>query len=63
MVTGLGEADFAALAARRSDLDVFIRRVADTPLDTLPDGPERLAHMINDVADFAPPRGVVLRKI
>ena len=42
-----GEVDFAALASRRGDLDAFVRHVADTSLDSLPDGPQRLAHMIN----------------
>ena len=46
-VNDRGEVDFAALATRRADLDAFVRHVADTPLDTLPDGPQRLAHMIN----------------
>ena len=46
-VNDRGEVDFAALATRRSDLDAFVRHVADTPLDSLPDGPQRLAHMIN----------------
>ncbi|HEU5294715.1 MAG TPA: DUF547 domain-containing protein [Burkholderiaceae bacterium] len=42
-----GEVDFAALAADRSDLDVYLRYIADTPLSNLPEGPPRLAHMIN----------------
>lgn len=42
-----GEVDFEALARDRADLDRFVRHVAHTPLDGLPDGPERLAHMIN----------------
>ena len=42
-----GEVDFEALAQRRADLDSFLRYVAVTPLDSLRDGPERLAHMIN----------------
>ena len=46
-VNDSGEVDFAALATRRTDLDVYVRHVADTPLDNLPDGPQRLAHMIN----------------
>ena len=42
-----GEVDFPALAAAPSDLEAYVRHVADTPLETLPDGPIRLAHMIN----------------
>lgn len=42
-----GEVDFEALARDRGDLDRYVRYVADTPLDSLPDGPPRLAHMIN----------------
>jgi hypothetical protein len=46
-VNGQGEVDFPALAAAPGDLDVYVRHVADTPLEALPDGPIRLAHMIN----------------
>lgn len=42
-----GEVDFAALSRERADLDRYVRYVADTPLESLPDGNERLAHMIN----------------
>ena len=42
-----GEVDFEALARDRADLERYLRHVAVTPLDSLPDGPERLAHMIN----------------
>ena len=42
-----GEVDFEALASDRADLDRYVRHVADTPLDNLPQGPVRLAHMIN----------------
>ena len=42
-----GEVDFQALAQRRDDLDRYVRHVADTPLAALPQGPVRLAHMIN----------------
>ena len=42
-----GEVDFEALSRERGDLDTYIRHVADTALDELPEGPERLAHMIN----------------
>ena len=42
-----GEVDFPALAAAPGDLEVYVRHVADTPLEALPDGPIRLAHMIN----------------
>ena len=46
-VNARGEVAFDALARERSDLDRYVRFVADTPLDDLQDGPERLAHMIN----------------
>ena len=46
-VSDRGEVDFSALAAAPSDLETYVRHVADTPLDTLPDGPVRMAHMIN----------------
>lgn len=46
-VNTAGELDFAALAQDRADLDQYLRHVADQPLDSLPDGPVRLAHMIN----------------
>ena len=42
-----GEVDFDALARNRADLDRYVRHVADTPLTSLPQGQERLAHMIN----------------
>ena len=42
-----GEVDFPALARDRADLDRYVRHVADTPLAQWPDGPHRLAHMIN----------------
>lgn len=42
-----GEVDFPALARDRADLDRYVRHVADTPLEQWPDGPPRLAHMIN----------------
>ena len=42
-----GEVDFEALSRERGDLDIYVRHVADTALDKLPEGPERLAHMIN----------------
>jgi hypothetical protein len=42
-----GEVDFEALARDRGDLDTVVRHVADTPLASLPEGPQRLAHMIN----------------
>ncbi|MEO6623443.1 MAG: DUF547 domain-containing protein [Burkholderiaceae bacterium] len=42
-----GEVDFPALAVAPSDLEAYVRHVADTPLEALPDGPIRLAHMIN----------------
>ena len=42
-----GEVDFETLSRERGDLDIYVRHVADTALDALPEGPERLAHMIN----------------
>ena len=42
-----GEVDFEALARSRGDLDRYVRHVADTPLASLPPGPQQLAHMIN----------------
>lgn len=42
-----GEVDFTALAQDRGDLDLYVRFVADTPLDGLRDRDQRLAHMIN----------------
>jgi len=42
-----GEVDFEALARSRGDLERYVRHIADTPLAGLPEGRERLAHMIN----------------
>ena len=42
-----GEVDFESLARERADLDRYVQHVAATKLDSLPDGPRRLAHMIN----------------
>ena len=42
-----GEVDFPALALARTDLDRYVRHVADSPLAQWPDGPPRMAHMIN----------------
>lgn len=42
-----GEVDFDALARDRGDLDTYVRHVAVTALDPLPEWPERVAHMIN----------------
>ena len=42
-----GEVDFEALAQDRADLDRYVRYVAAVPIDSLPDGAARLAHMIN----------------
>ena len=42
-----GDVDFPALARDRADLDRYVRHVADSPLAQWPDGPQRLAHMIN----------------
>lgn len=46
-VDARGEVDFPALARDRADLDRYVRHVADTPLTQWPEGPQRLAHMIN----------------
>jgi len=46
-VNARGEVDFVALAADRSDLDTYLRHVAETPLGSVADGPPRLSHMIN----------------
>jgi len=46
-VNAAGEVDFKALANDRADLDSYVRYVAQVPLASLPEGPERLAHMIN----------------
>lgn len=46
-VDARGEVDFEALASDRSDLDRYVRHVAEVPPADLPDGPVRLAHMIN----------------
>ncbi|MBI5718731.1 MAG: DUF547 domain-containing protein [Burkholderiales bacterium] len=46
-VDARGEVDFEALARDRTDLDRYLRHVAQTPLASLPEGPVRLAHMIN----------------
>ena len=42
-----GEVDFATLARDRGDLDRYLRYLAETPLESVPDGPPRLAHLIN----------------
>jgi hypothetical protein len=42
-----GEVDFEALSGDRADLDRYVRHVADTPLDSIADPDERLAHMVN----------------
>jgi hypothetical protein len=46
-VNAAGEVDFVALAHDRADLDRYVRHVSQVPLESLPDGPVRLAHMIN----------------
>jgi Protein of unknown function, DUF547 len=46
-VNGQGEVDFEALARDRTDLDRYVRYVADTPLEAFAQGQPRLAHMIN----------------
>lgn len=42
-----GRVYFHALAQNRGDLDLFLRHVAKTSLDTLTPGPAQLAHLIN----------------
>ena len=42
-----GEVDFPALAAAPTDLETYVRHVADTPPEAYPDFPTRLAYMIN----------------
>ena len=46
-VTAQGDVDFQALALAPSELQTYVRFVADTPLDAFTDGSQRLAHMIN----------------
>jgi len=46
-VNDRGEVDFQALAQDPSDLDRYVRHVAAVPLESVPDGSPRLAHMIN----------------
>lgn len=46
-VNDRGEVDFTALAQDRSDLDVYIRYIADTPLENFSGRNEKLAHLIN----------------
>jgi len=46
-VNDRGEVDFESLAQDRTDLEAYVRHVAATRLDSLPDGGPRLAHMIN----------------
>lgn len=46
-VNAAGEVDFDALAREPADLERYVRHVAQVPLQSLPDGPGRLAHMIN----------------
>lgn len=46
-VNDRGEVDFQALSLDRADLDLYLRFVAEAPLDAPPDANERLAHMIN----------------
>ena len=46
-VNDRGEVDFESLARDPHDLDLYVRHVAQVQLDGLPDGPVRLAHMIN----------------
>ena len=42
-----GEVDFKALERDRSDLDVYVRYIADTPLQSFSGHNEKLAHLIN----------------
>ena len=42
-----GQVDFQALSGDRADLDRSLRSIAETPLDSLNDPNQRLAHMIN----------------
>lgn len=42
-----GEVDFPALAGQRERLAPYLRYVAQTPLDSIADPHERLAHMVN----------------
>ncbi len=42
-----GEVDFEALLRDRADLDLYVRYVGETKLETLRDGAERFAHLIN----------------
>lgn len=42
-----GEVDFQALVQDRDDLDRMLRCVADTLVESLPEGAARLAHFIN----------------
>ena len=46
-VNARGEVDFEAVARDDTDLNRYVRHVAQTPLASLPEGPERMAHMIN----------------
>jgi len=46
-VDARGTVDFEALSRDRSDLDRYVRFVAETRLDTSAGAPHRLAHMIN----------------
>ena len=46
-VNARGEVDFEALAQDRADLDRYVRYVGAVPIESLPDGAPRLAHMIN----------------
>ena len=42
-----GAVDFTTLARDRGDLDRYLRYLAETPLESVPDGSPRLTHMIN----------------
>lgn len=42
-----GEVDFPALAAQRERLEPYLRDIAQTPLDSVTDPLDRLAHMVN----------------
>ena len=46
-VNDRGEVDFEALSRDRAQLDSYVRHVGQTPIDSLPEGNVRIAHMIN----------------
>ncbi|MDQ2780200.1 MAG: DUF547 domain-containing protein, partial [Pseudomonadota bacterium] len=46
-VNDRGEVDFQALSTDRGDLELMLRYIAETPIQSLPAGPVRTAHEIN----------------